>query len=144
MQLQNIDLQVKSSLIFITIFHLNFLFGVHWSHLHRHCTSPDLRFSRSGTTKLLARLTRSERLRMERRKASGIREKRCGVSGALVRSGKKKFFTANMMLRCNGKQAVALLLLLFWGIARVGNENKISCSFSLVFVFGFVNWYIFI
>lgn len=81
---------------------------------------------------------------MERRKASGIREKRCGVSGALVRSGKKKFFTANMMLRSNGKQAVALLfsLLLFVIIARVGNENKI-CLF-LVFVFGFVNCYLYI
>lgn len=84
-----------------------------WSHLHRHCTSPDLRFSRSGTTKLLARLTRSDRRRMERRKASGILEKRCGVSGALVRSGRKKFFTANMLIDCNGTFAVVLSSLYF-------------------------------
>ena len=77
------------------------------SHTQRqHATSPDFRFSRSGTTKLLARFTRNERRRMERRKASGMREKRCGVSGGLaaaVRSGKKKFFTANMLNECGEK-----------------------------------------
>lgn len=63
---------------------------------------------------------------MERRKASGIRENRCGVSGALARSGRKKFLTANILFDFS---AVAFLEFLFWFyekglLARVGNENR--------------------
>lgn len=62
------------------------------------CNLPDFLFSlSSGTINDLVRLILSDRRRIERIKASGIREN-FGVSGAL-RSGKKKFFTANIVLR---------------------------------------------
>lgn len=57
--------------------------------------SPDLRFSLSGTTKLLARFTRNDLLLIERRKASGMREN--FVASGAFRSGKKKFLTANIL-----------------------------------------------
>lgn len=56
---------------------------------------PDFRFSRSGTTSDLVRLTRNDLRRMERRKDSGIRENFV-VSG--LRSGRKKFLTANIVI----------------------------------------------
>lgn len=77
---------------------------------------------------------------MERRKASGILEKRCGVSGAFVRSGRKKFLTANMLIDCNGTFAIAVSLFLLWECARVGNEKAklfVVFIFSLPFAFLF-------
>lgn len=55
---------------------------------------PDFRFS--GTTNDFVRLTRNDRRRIERKNVSGIRLN-LGVSGAF-RSGRKKFFTANIVI----------------------------------------------
>lgn len=55
---------------------------------------PDFRFS--DTTNDFVRLTRNDRRRIERKNVSGIRLN-LGVSGAL-RSGRKKFFTANIVI----------------------------------------------
>jgi len=64
--------------------------------LHRHCTSPDLRFSlRSGTTRLLALLTLKDRLRMERRKASGLTKK------SLYMHSLRFIATTDDVLECN-------------------------------------------
>jgi len=71
---------------------------------------------------------------MERRKASGIRENRWGVSGALARSGRKKFLTANilplqLLLFCLGGFSWPSFFLLLLS-ARVGNE-KCFCVFAI-------------
>lgn len=55
---------------------------------------PDFRFS--DTTNDFVRLTRNDRRRIERKNVSGIRLN-LGVSGAF-RSGRKKFFTANIVI----------------------------------------------
>lgn len=56
----------------------------------------DLRFSRSTIT-VFGRLIRSERRLIDRRNASGMREN-LAASGGAFRSGRKKFFTANIVI----------------------------------------------
>lgn len=77
---------------------------------------------------------------MERRKASGILEKRCGVSGAFVRSGRKKFLTANMLIDCNGTFAVAVSLSLFVvGVRACWQwKSKTVCGFYFFFALCFL------
>lgn len=64
------------------------------------CRLPDFRFSaRSGATiSDLVRFTRNDRRRMERRNDSGMRENLPGSSAVGLRSGKKKFFTASIVI----------------------------------------------
>lgn len=79
---------------------------------------------------------------MERRNASGILEKRCGVSGAFVRSGRKKFLTANMLIDCNGTFAVAVsfsLSLFVVGVRACWQwKSKTVCGFYFFFALCFV------
>lgn len=89
---------------------------------------PDLRFSaRSGATiSDLVRFTRNDRRRIERRNDSGMRENFAGSPAPAValRSGKKKFFTASIVILVIWERRSLVLV----GENSAGDSHKIHTN----------------
>lgn len=83
---------------------------------------PDRRLIRSLTAMEKDRLTRNDRRLTDRRNDSGIGAKR-GVSGTL-RSGRKKFFTANIMYRLKYTYICIFIIWLYLWISGFAFFNR--------------------